>query len=292
MKKALKLFLKKVKELWNVYGGIALSTFIAWLTRWSKIEMDKWTSYLILTLTCISVLTFFKIVFFKKKKKPNIIEKGAIQSQKSFKSLQTALNPQQVGEEVGNAIIYTVKGGRKLMKKVGNFFKELWYNKFTLSNTIIVLFMATLTQVATYTDYLYRFNWFAEHELVVKVASPIVAGIIVFIDLLTTYTKYGFESLEDIAKRKEQKKLAELSKQEKAKLKLKLKDLRDTLEVVKEKRKDLFKTIADMEKLINAGYNLSMRERDIYESDRNQVSNIENTISNLEKSIKEIEEQL
>lgn len=292
MKKALKLFLKKAKELWNVYGGIALSTFIAWLTRWSKIEMDKWTSYLILTLTCISVLTFFKIVFFKKKKKPNIIEKGAIQSQKSFKSLQTALNPQQVGEEVGNAIIYTVKGGRKLMKKVGNFFKELWYNKFTLSNTIIVLFMATLTQVATYTDYLYRFNWFAEHELVVKVASPIVAGIIVFIDLLTTYTKYGFESLEDIAKRKEQKKLAELSKQEKAKLKLKLKDLRDTLEVVKEKRKDLFKTIADMEKLINAGYNLSMRERDIYESDRNQVSNIENTISNLEKSIKEIEEQL
>lgn len=292
MKKALKLFLKKVKELWNVYGGIALSTFIAWFTRWSKIEMDKWTSYLILTLTCISVLTFFKIVFFKKKRKPNIIEKGAIQSQKSFKSLQTALNPQQVGEEVGNAIIYTVKGGRKLMKKVGNFFKELWYNKFTLSNTIIVLFMATLTQVATYTDYLYRFNWFAEHELVVKVASPIVAGIIVFIDLLTTYTKYGFESLEDIAKRKEQKKLAELSKQEKAKLKLKLKDLRDTLEVVKEKRKDLFKTIADMEKLINAGYNLSMRERDIYESDRNQVVNIENTISNLEKSIKETEEQL
>ena len=292
MKKALKLFLKKVKELWNVYGGIALSTFIAWLTGWSKIEMDKWTSYLILTLTCISVLTFFKIVFFKKKRKPNIIEKGAIQSQKSFKSLQTALNPQQVGEEVGNAIIYTVKGGRKLMKKVGNFFKELWYNKFTLSNTIIVLFMATLTQVATYTDYLYRFNWFAEHELVVKVASPIVAGIIVFIDLLTTYTKYGFESLEDIAKRKEQKKLAELSKQEKAKLKLKLKDLRDTLEVVKEKRKDLFKTIADMEKLINAGYNLSMRERDIYESDRNQVANIENTISNLEKSIKETEEQL
>ena len=293
MIKTLRVIFRKTRELWNVYGGIALSTFIAWLTRWNKVQMDTWASYLILTLTCISVLTFLKIVFTKtKKKKTNFIDKGALQSQKSLKTLKTALDPMQVGEEVGTAIIYTVKGGKKFVKKLGNFFKELWGNKFTISNTLIILFFATLSQVATFTEYLYRFTWFAEHEMIVKIASPIIAGVWVFIDLLTTYTKYGFESLEEIAKRKEEKKLATLSKEEKVRLKANLKNFKNSLDIAKEKKKELYTLISNYEALVGSGYAPSPIEREVYTSNQNQIVNIDNTIKNLENKIQEIEEKL
>lgn len=293
MVKTLKAIIRKGKELWNVYGGIALSTLIAWLTHWDKVEMDKWASYLILTLTCISVLTFFKIVLFrKKKKKATKLDKGIFNSNKNVKRLRTAINPMSIGQEVGNAIIYTCKGGKWFMGKVKNFFKELWGNKFTLLNTIIVLFLATLSQVMTYTEYLYRINWFAENEIVIKIASPIVAGIWVFIDLLTTYTKYGFESLDELAKRKEEKKLASLTKEEKGKLKDNVKDLKSKLEILKEKEESVSKAISNFETLINAGYLLSVSERDEYNSNKDQIINVQNAIANLENRIKQLEEEL
>lgn len=291
MIKLFKTFIAKMKELWNVYGGIALSTLIAWVNGWNKMEMDRWASYLVLTLTCVSVLTFLKLVFFKKKS-ANVLDKGALQSQKSVKNLQTAINPMQVGEELGTTIIYTVKGGKIVMKKLKNFFKELWGNKFTLSNTLIVLFLATLTQVATYTEYLYKIQWFAENELVVKIASPIIALLWVFIDLFTTYTKYGFESLEALAKRKEEAKLKQLTKEQKSSLKATIKKLRDSLDIAKEKKKELHSLVANFETLMGVGYNLNATERDEYNSAVTQINNIDNTILNLETKIKDLEEKL
>ena len=291
MIKVLKTFIAKLKELWNVYGGIALSTLIAWINGWNKMEMDKWASYLVLTLTCVSVLTFFKIVFFKRKS-ANVIDKGALQSQKSVKNLQTAINPMQVGEELGTTIIYTVKGGKVVMKKLKNFFKELWGNKFTLSNTLIVLFLATLSQVATYTEYLYKIQWFAENELVVKIASPIIALVWVFLDLFTTYTKYGFESLEDLAKRKEEAKLKQLTKEQKSVLKANIRKLENSLNIAKGKKKELHSMVSNFETLMGVGYNLNMTEREEYNSAVTQINTIDNTIKGLEQKIKELEEKL
>ena len=291
--KIIRVFIRKTKELWNVYGGIAISTLIAWLTHFDKLEMDKWASYLILTLTCISVLTFFKLVYFKKKKdKVNALDKGAMQSTRSVKTLQTAVDPIGVGEEVGTAIIYTVKGGKKFLQKIKNFFKEIWGNKFTLGNTIILLFLVTLSQVMTYTEYLYKINWFAEHELVIKIASPIIAGIWVFIDLFTTYTKYGFESLEEIAKRKAQKSISKMSKEEKTKLKENLKELRRSVEVVEAKKSELEKHIKDVETLIGSGYVLDFNERNEYDKNKTQLVNLDSSLNELKKRIKEMEEKL
>ena len=290
MFKLIKVIIKKTKELWNVYGGIALSTLIAWLTHFDRLEMDKWASYLILCLTCISVLTFFKIVCFKRKK--NAIDKGTISTTKSIKTLQTAVNPLQIGEEVGTAIIYTAKGGKRFVLKVKNFFKELWGNKFTIGNTIIVLFLATLSQVMTYTEYLYKINWFAEHELVIKIASPIIAFIWVFIDLLTTYTKYGFESLEEIANRKINKSIGKMSKEEKQRLKDSLKELKHSLVVVEEKKKQLENMVSDVDTLIRSGYNLGFDERNEYDKNKTQIVNLQGSIENLNNRIKEIEDKL
>ena len=291
MIKILRVFIKKTKELWNVYGGIAISTLIAWLSHWDKVEMDRWASYLILTLTCISVLTFFKIVFLKKKK-ANAVDKGAIISQKSFKTLKTAVDPMATGEEIGNAIIYTVKGGKSGMKKLGYFFKELWGNKFTLGNTIIVLFLATLSQVMTYTEYLYKIEWFAQNEIVIKIASPIIAGIWVFVDMFTTYTKCGFESLEEIAQRKLKSASTKMTKEEKKKLKESLKKLRDNLSLVQAKYDALTKSVNDFETLISAGYSLDYNERNEYDNKKTQSLNLGATIEKMKKDIEEIEKQL
>lgn len=289
MKRPLRAIWRKIKELWNVYGGILFSTLIAWLNNWNKLEMDKWSSYLILTLTCISVLTFFKIIYFKKKK-PSPIDNAT--QPKATRMVKTALDPLSLGQDVGGAIIYTVKGGKKTMQKIKNFFKELWGNKFTITNTIVVLFMATLSQIATYTDYLYRFQWCADNKLLIQILSPIVAGIIVFIDLFTTYTKYGFESLKELADRKAQKKIDNMSKAEKKVLKDNLKDLQKTLKIVSDKRYELAKVIEKTDLLLGAGYNLNSNEKNEYDANKDQLTNIDNTIKNLETKIEEITSKL
>ena len=289
--KIIRVFIKRTKELWNVYGGIALSTLIAFLTHWDKLEMDKWASYLILTLTCISVLTFFKLVY-SKKKKASAIDKGAIHSQRAVNTLKNAVNPMATGQEVGEAIIYTCKGGKKVLIKIKNFFKEIWGNKFTLGNTIIVLFFATLSQVMTYTNYLYQISWFAEHELVIKIASPIIAIIWVVIDLLTTYTKYGFESLDEIANRKLAKKTNELSKEEKQNLKGLLKQYKSSLVTLRKRKLELEKMLQKFEELEMAKYTFNTKEINEWEELKRQYNVLSESIDNTIKNIEDIESKL
>lgn len=291
MFRIIQVFIRKTKDLWNVYGGIALSTLIAFLTHWDKVEMDKWASYLILTLTCISVLTFFKIIY-SKKKKANALDKSAIHSQRSVNTLKNAIDPMATGQEVGEAIIYTYKGGKKILEKVKNFFKEIWGNKFTLGNTIIVLFFATLSQIMTYTEYLYRINWFAEHELVIKIASPIVAIIWVFVDLLTTYTKYGFESLDEIANRKLAKKTSELSKEEKQRLKGSLKEYKASLVTLRKRKIELEKMLQKFTDLESAQYVFNTKEINEWEDLKHQYNVLSETIDNVIKNIEDIESKL
>lgn len=291
MIRVIQVFLKRTKELWNVYGGIALSTLIAFLTHWDRVEMDKWASFLILSLTCISVLTFFKLVY-SKKKKVSAFDKGAIHSQRSVSTLKNAVDPIATGQEVGEAIIYTYKGGKKVLNKIKNFFKELWGNKFTLGNTIIVLFFATLSQIMTYTEYIYRINWFAEHELVVKIASPIVAIIWVFIDLFTTYTKYGFESLDEIANRKLAKKTNELSKEERANLKGLLKQYKSSLVTLRKRKLELEKMLQKFSDLELAKYSFNTKEMNEWEDLKHQYNVLSETIDNTIRNIEDIESKL
>ena len=40
--------MKSVVKFWNIWGGIAIGTLIAWLNHFEKITMDNVTSYLAL----------------------------------------------------------------------------------------------------------------------------------------------------------------------------------------------------------------------------------------------------
>ncbi len=129
----MKKYLKTVKELWNVYGGLVLSTSIAWANDFSKGSMDTTTSYIVLSLTCISVLTFLKITLLKKK--VGAVENSMLQ-QKSLKAMKTALNPTENGEKIGNTLIETIE----ISRKVGNTMKNwIMKNKGAITTTIVAI---------------------------------------------------------------------------------------------------------------------------------------------------------
>ena len=85
----MKQFLVIIKDLWNLYGGIILSTFISWLLNYDKNSMDSFTSYLLLTFTICSLLTIIKSKVFHKKIKP--IEKLTL-VQPTIKALNNSLD--------------------------------------------------------------------------------------------------------------------------------------------------------------------------------------------------------
>lgn len=189
-------FINKIKELWNVYGGIALSTLISWWSSWSKASMDTWSSYITLTISCIGLLTFFKLVIAKRNK--NKADAVALSSNKNVKNIRHALEPDKVGEELGTTLLYTVQEGKKLMSKFSKIMKWLWGNKLTLTSIVSNLILGAIGQFLMYSDTLKDYQFFQEHKTVFIV---VVTGLTILWLLHNTYclvTKYGLESLKEL----------------------------------------------------------------------------------------------
>lgn len=211
--KFVKIFIEKIKSFWNIYGGIIASTFIAWLNDFSRSAMDTWTSYLVLTLTCISVLTFFKIMLFKQK--PNGLADTAALSQQSVKALKAAVDPVKQGEDLGQTIITTIKVVRKgsvIMEKLKKLLKWLWGNKLTLISIVSNLVVSIIAQFLLYTDALKDFEYFQVHDTAFKVVVTILCVLWLINNIFTAVTKYGLESLTQLQTRSEQLKEETTSK--------------------------------------------------------------------------------
>lgn len=185
----------RVKNLWNVYGGIAISTLIAWLTKWSKDEMDKWSSYILLTITCISLLTFFKVILGRRKK--SVSDKIAMQ-QRNIKTINTALNPEAIGEEIGTAILYTINGGKKMKDRLKAIIKVAYGNKFTTLSLLLNLLYTGLAQYLLYSDTLREIPFFVEHKTVCIIVATSISAIWLIIELVKDIKQLGFESLAEL----------------------------------------------------------------------------------------------
>jgi hypothetical protein len=200
--KFIKGLIKKIKGFWNIYGGIIVSTFIAWRTDFSKTTMDTWTSYLVLTLTCISVLTFFKLMLFKQK--PNGLADTAAMSQQSVKALRTAVDPVKQGEDLGQTIITTIKVVRKgsvIMTNVKKVLKWLWGNKLTLSSIISNLIVSVVAQYIMYSDALKEIEYFQVHDIAFKVVVTCLCILWLIVNVWAAVNKYGLESLNQLQER-------------------------------------------------------------------------------------------
>ena len=297
--KLIKDLIERIKNLWNVYGGIALSTLIAWLTNWSKVEMDRWASYLLLTITCISLLTFFKVILAKKKAK-GISDKLAMQ-QKSVKTINTALNPEQVGEEIGTAILFTINGGRKMKEKLKSFIKIVWGNKFTALSLLLNLVYTGLAQYLLYSDALKDIPFFTENKIACIIVATSISVIWLVIELVKDFKNYGFESLDTLnnkwAERKA-KKEAKLTPEQRKLVKGQISAVEEKIAMVLNYIDEAKKRVEDAQAIINK-YN-DFRTLGIFideklASDYSNASAIANKnnadILTLEKDKQSLEEQ-
>lgn len=291
--KIFKEIIKKMKGFWNIYGGIIASTFIAWLNDFSRSTMDTWTSYLVLTLTCISVLTFFKIMLFKQK--TNGLIDTAAMSQQSVKALKAAVDPVKQGEELGKTILTTVqyvKKGNIVMEKLKKIFKWLWGNKLTLINIVSNLIVAAFSQFLLYSDSLKEYQFFQEHDIVFKVVVTILCVLWLLNNIYTGVTKYGLESLEQLRIRAEEIKVDATNKLNPEQRKVlknslstfnsKLYELESQLVEIDKKIEESKKVMADINTLVKVGITLSSsQEKEFYE-EQDKVKEFENKKKELE----------
>ena len=292
--KFFKNLIDEIKGLWNIYGGIILSTMIAWWSRWSKSTIDVWASYLTLTITCIGLLTFFKIVIFNKKKK----KVDGVALSKTAKAVKTALNPLQPGKEIGEAIIFTAKGGQKLMLKFKNLMKWLWGNKLTLTSIISNLVVSAVAQFIMYSDTLKDVAFFQEHDLVFKIVVGVLCVLWLADNIFCVVTKYGLENLEELKDKSEAKKeeqLNKLTKEQKALLKQTLATYKETESKIVEQMKFIDQKINEFQKIINdykllegLGIGVTSEQVDEYNNAKTQVVTLDNQKATLERQKEDI----
>lgn len=291
--KFIKELTKKIKGFWNIYGGIIASTFIAWMNDFSKSTMDTWTSYLVLTLTCISVLTFFKIMLFKQKAN-GLIDTAAL-SQQSVKALKTAVDPVKQGEELGKTILTTIgyaKKGNIIMEKLKKIIKWIWGNKLSLISIISNLVVATFSQYLLYSDYLKTYQYFQDHDIVFKVVVTILCVLWLIVNIYTTVTKYGLESLDQLRIRAEEIKVDatnKLSPEQRKVLKNTLStfnstlyELESQLVEIDKKIEESRKVMADINTLSKVGITLSDSQEKEFYAEQDKVKEFENKKKELE----------
>lgn len=236
---------------WNIYGGVILSIFIAWKNDFSRAAMDDWTSYLVLLLTCISLLTFFKITIFKKKGTP--VDNIAM-SQSSIRAASTAIDPLKSGEEVGTVIIETMKGTKKIMKKIKSILTYIWGNKITLLSIISNLIVSAYAQYLLYTDTLKDFVFFQEHIIIFRVVVTILCVLWLITNIYAAINKLGLESLEELKERSEALKndtTDKLSNKQKKVLKNELATFTDGINECIKKIKEIEKAIVAAQTVVN-----------------------------------------
>lgn len=290
MVKLLKLIISKistfVKDEWNFYGSFVIAYTLSLFLDWNMSKLQRANQFVALLMNIFILLTVIKKIVFPSKKKMKV-EKIADMN-KQAKNMDLGINPETKINETVELAEHIMKGGKKIMKKLKDFFKVLWGNKVTLSSTIITLYMATMVQVATYTDKLYNIAWFSNHAIVVKILSPIITSLCVFISLYGTYTKYGFEGLQALA----DKKLSKLSKEEKKKLKDNISKLERALDLANAKYDEAKEIVNNFALLKDTGYTLNSDETLKYNMANSSLTMLENTIAKLESELKETKDKL
>lgn len=290
MVKLLKLIISKistfVKDEWNFYGSFVIAYTLSLFLDWNMSKLQRANQFVALLMNIFILLTVIKKIVFPSKKKMKV-EKIADMN-KQAKNMDLGINPEMKINETVELAEHIMKGGKKIMKKLKDFFKVLWGNKITLSSTIITLYMATMVQVATYTDKLYNIAWFSNHAIVVKILSPIITSLCVFISLYGTYTKYGFEGLQALA----DKKLSKLSKEEKKELKDNILKLEKALDLATAKYNEAKEIVNNFALLKDTGYTLNSDETLKYNMANSSLTMLENTIAKLESELKETKDKL
>nr|DAR54935.1 MAG TPA: hypothetical protein [Caudoviricetes sp.] len=115
------------KEYWNVYAPIIISTIFSWFTNWNANQMQILNQYFGTIITLCCMFTMLKFMFFPNKEKKGV--EKLVSMQNSVKNMEMTTNVEEKVDETILLIQTSVKGGKKIMQKIKNFFKWCWTYK-------------------------------------------------------------------------------------------------------------------------------------------------------------------
>lgn len=133
--------LKKLKEIlreyWNIYSPIIISSAFAWLVEWNANIMTSFNQWIGITLSLIALLTMVKFLIFPNKKKSNL--EKMVSTQKNIKNTEMIIHQEEFIEKQ--------KRGGKLIMKFFKWIRLYWQQLVGFLGAILYCFGAIFLAV-------------------------------------------------------------------------------------------------------------------------------------------------
>ena len=188
-----------IKRYWDIFGGTLCGIGLSYLVHWQLNQIQVIYSVIILILVCIGLFKVVKNNLDKRYYRKKIIVDKIVENQKPMKAIKMANEPTSTGEELGLALIDTMKGGKLLMKKIKNIF--VWIGKYwqQIIGLIGDFVVACLVIYAYVFD---KFGFILQYfpktqawEIGVKIAVGVIAFIFVFFTIRNQVKWVGVGSI-------------------------------------------------------------------------------------------------
>lgn len=283
---------KKVFSLASVTLGVVMLTMTELLDNLELQRLQKIFYLFSILFLLVGFLVYIRNNVFRKKGKKkleNILPKSRVEHMINIVS-----NPKKELEEIGNLRNKIYKGERIMWSKLKSALKWLWGNKCTLFTTLCNVCIMAIANFMALTEYIYRFEVLAENKMVIQIAVPALSILWVIIDLYTTYSKRGCESLEElnaIAQAKAELKANKLTKEQKQTLKAQLTKLKGLLAPKEEQMAKARKRLEEIDTLITFGC-ASIEEQNEKIQLHKSIGSQNPAVETLKKQIASIEEKL
>lgn len=291
-----------IRRYWDIFSGtifgLALSAIVSF--KIEKIQLIY--SVIILVLLCIGLFKVVKTSIEKSMKRKKIIIDKIVENQKPMKAIIMAQNPTKQGEELAEVLIDTMKGGKKIMKKIKNLF--IWIAKYwqqivgllgAIAYEVLITIMLIYDKFGFVLNRLPQtFAWQLGSKIAIGVGSLIAVIFIVRnqvkwvgVGSLDTARKY----LEELSNSKANK----LSTTAKASLKKALKVCKNelskyekTLNSYKKDQSKIKTEISDLQELIKLG----VGSNEELSTKTLMLGNTNEAINKLTSQIKALQEQV
>lgn len=298
-----------IKRYWDILGGTITGLFLSIIAKWKLDSIQLIYTEIILILVCIGLFKVLKngIDNFTKGRKKIVVDK-LVENQKPMKAITLANEPTKTGEELGEVLIDTMKGGKKIMEKLKKLF--VWIGKYWQQ------LLGIGSAIGEYALYVYalvcdKLNFILQYlpqnnalQICGKVGIGIIVLLVVALQIRNMCKWVGVGSVEKaneyLASKKEEVK-SKLSASAKENVKKVVKDYQSQLKKVEKtissletQIKEVDSSISSTKELLqlglgdNAKYNELISNRDKLYNDLQYNKSIENNITNIIEKYKKV----
>ena len=300
-----------IKRYWDIFGGTIGGIGLSIIANFKLDGIQLIYSVIILILVCIGLFKVLKNSIDKSFiNQHKVLLDKIVDNQRHMKAIKMANEPTQTGEELGNVLIDTMKGGKKVMQKIKNVF--VWIGKYWQQ---IIGLLGTLCYacIMVYAFVFDKFEFILQYlpqgegwEIGTKIAVGVISVIFVIFSVRNQVKWVGIGSIEqanqylqELATATETKlssSAKENIKNALKQMKAQLKGVGKTISSIKKEITDVEKEIASLKELLQIGlsenqvrYNDLMSKKNKLNSDLAQKQNEE---ANLKTNINKYKELL